>query len=48
MKTNHSIPIVLAVTVASGVVAGLLHAADHPAVGYTDTPMLPGGKCPAR
>lgn len=44
MKTNHSIPIVLAVIVAGGVVAGLLHAAEHPAVGYTDTPMLPGGK----
>ena len=43
MKTNPSIPILLAITAVGGV-ATLLPAAEHASVGYTDTPMLPGGK----
>src|SRR5437660_391457 len=43
MKTNEWIPFLLTI-VASSSAFGLLRAAEHAPVGYTDTPMLPGGK----
>ena len=43
MKTNEWIPFLLAI-VASSSAFGLLRGAEHAPVGYTDTPMLPGGK----
>ncbi len=43
MKTNNWIPFLLSVAAAGGVF-GALRAAEHASVGYTDTPMLPGGK----
>src|SRR5213079_2818492 len=43
MKKNEWIPFLLAI-VASSSAFGLLRGAEHAPVGYTDTPMLPGGK----
>src|SRR5438477_6346645 len=43
MKTNEWIPFLLTI-VASSSAFGLLRAAEHAPEGYTDTPMLPGGK----
>ena len=43
MKTNTWMPSLLAIA-ASVSALGVLQAAEHPPVGYTDTPMLPGGK----
>ena len=43
MKTHEWIPFLLAIA-ASASALGVLQAAEHPPVGYTDTPMLPGGK----
>src|SRR5437667_3841081 len=43
MKTNEWIPFLLAV-VALVSATGAQPAAERPPVGYTDTPMLPGGK----
>src|SRR5438874_9385089 len=43
MKTNEWIPFLLAI-VASSSAFGLLRGAEHAPVGYTDTPMRPGGK----
>jgi hypothetical protein len=44
MKKTSSISLLLAVAGAGAIVAGLVRAAEHPSVGYKDTPMLPGGK----
>ncbi len=41
MKTNQWILLAIA---ASGSALGVLQGAEHAPVGYTDTPMLPGGK----
>jgi len=43
MNAKNWIPFLLAVVVSGGNIV-VLAAAEHPAVGYTDTPMLPGGK----
>lgn len=43
MKTIEWVPYFLAVAVAGGPIE-MLPAAEHAPVGYTDTPMLPGGK----
>jgi hypothetical protein len=43
MKTNTWVPILLAIA-TSGSAANALRGAESAPVGYTDTPMLPGGK----
>ena len=43
MKANQRIFFLLAAAVAGGAL-DVLPAAEHAPVGYTDTPMLPGGK----
>src|ERR1044072_8089958 len=43
MKTNKWVPILLAIA-TFGRVASALRGAESAPVGYTDTPMLPGGK----
>jgi len=43
MKTNLWMPFLLAIA-ATASAPDALQAAEHPPVGYTDTPMLPGGK----
>ena len=43
MKTKKWIPFLLAVA-GSGAAVAALRGAEHASVGYTDTPMLPGGK----
>src|SRR5438093_9297291 len=41
MKTNEPFLLAIAASVSA---LGVLQAAEHAPVGYTDTPMLPGGK----
>jgi len=43
MKTNPWMPFLLAIATTASAL-NVLQAAEHPPVGYTDTPMLPGGK----
>src|ERR1044072_1837954 len=43
MKTNKWVPILLAIATSGGA-ASALRGAESAPVGYTDTPMLPGGK----
>src|SRR5204863_9400225 len=43
MKTNKWMPSLFTIA-ASTCALGVLYAAEHPPLGYTDTRMLPGGK----